>query len=1423
MTWKRLPALALTVGLMLSTVTPSAYCSQATDQLLIKARSLEGRGLLELASRSWEQVLLADPNNVEALAGLARYAQASGKQADAARYLDRLRRINPSNPEIARIESIKPLTGQRELLEEAQRLSRKQDFEGALRNYRQVFGNEPPAGGWAIAYFETEAAAPGGWDDAIAGLEKYIKKYPESPEYSLALGKLLTYHQRTRVQGLQVLEAIKGDPSIVEKAHLAWRQALLWDAGSAASMPSLHAYLERYPDTELAKLTNRGAKPAGGAQSAQAVQSPREGEGYQALHASKLKEAADDFSAALRTAPRSASALAGLGFVRLKQQDFAGAIPLFEQAIALQPKDKSVAQALSTAKFWSHMKKGGEYLNASRTSDAVQEFKLALDLRPQSTDAARALAGSYEQQQQPALAVPLYRRLAQAKPEDSENWLALMKSLYEAKDFTECAAVTKQMPSGVRTQLLSRPDFQIMAASISAQTGDAAEARRLLNLAERSMTAEGGQPSPALQKGLADLYLRMSEPHRAAEVFERLTSARPRDIDAWQGLVTALARAGELDRGSAAIQRMPAETYKLAVTKPDFLRAAANLESGAQRFDIAERLLERAAAIDKSNGKQPDAGNQLQLSDVLVHSGKPKEAEQVLRDAVDEAPDMPAARLALLSLLHAQKRDRDAFDQMQRIPEAVFAALQEDPGFVSLEAGIYSNLGRKDEALKIIKGAVVRFDRERRPAPVDLRIQEAWLLVNQHGEERELYGILAHYSDSPELTSAQKSELGSIWSIWARRQAADATDRGDLPQAISILRAASQLLPADATVQGSLAGAYLGSRDPKSAFAVYKKWGLRNATADDFSGAVGAALSVNDNKLAVLWLNRGLQKYPRDSRLLSLAGKQAAERGDYDKAKLYLREALATLPPDQGGDGTAQGTAGSSTASAALLPKTANTANFEQTLGALLLPGVDLAEYRQTAQIRSFQPNRLESDMGMPVADGVSVNPAGNDGFDLNRQQPSNETRLVQTANDSLTVDNSQDSNAAISLPSLGQTARVIDQTQNGNKTDSNGSSLHDDIVNDLESIDGRNSPYFENGVSVHARSGRGGVDKLTIEQADIAASTTVGNQVRLSLIAHPTYVDSGNPDTPTTPGFGSTLANGYSTSPTAFGIAAEGQLSTRDFGLRLGLTPYNFLVHNWLGGLRLTPRGGPFTILVSRDAILDTKLSFAGERDAGTSLIWGGVMANSASVLGHWGTDKSGFYASAGYQNITGKGVESNSQINVTTGTYFKLFSSSQGSLTAGLNLSGMHYDKNLRYFTLGQGGYFSPQQYFLANIPLRWEGTWNRKLQYSVAGSLGVQHFSEDQSAFFPLLVQNAFYYPAFASTGGNYNFDFRIAYQLAPQWLAGAFADAGNARDYRNVAAGLYLKYVFEPRPFSSEINADSVPDWKGSQPFGLPPTN
>lgn len=171
----------------------------------------------------------------------------------------------------------------------------------------------------------------------------------------------------------------------------------------------------------------------------------------------------------------------------------------------------------------------------------------------------------------------------------------------------------------------------------------------------------------------------------------------------------------------------------------------------------------------------------------------------------------------------------------------------------------------------------------------------------------------------------------------------------------------------------------------------------------------------------------------------------------------------------------------------------------------------------------------------------------------------------------------------------------------------------------------------------------------------------------------------------------------------------------------------------------------------------------------------------------------------------------------------YFKVLENASGKLTAGFNLTGIHYEKNLRYFTYGHGGYFSPQQYMLANVPVQWRGMYNQKVQYMINASLGAQHFQENASPYFPTLPalqgRNGPHYPKQVSTGANYSIDIQSSVPLTPVWHLGIFANMNNTRNFNSAAAGVFLRFSTRPRPLNQEVNIPSIPDWRGVEPFRL----
>ncbi len=211
-------------------------------------------------SRSGSRFFSPIPKNTEALAGLARDYKLTGAAENPSEALDRLRSINPNDPNIAKIEAMASVRSQSEALNQAGDLARAGKLDEAMRIYRQLYGDHPPDGDIALAYYQTLAGTAGGKEAAVAGMRAQVERNPGDPRYPIALGTILTYDARTRAEGIRILKQHSQDPD----AQAALRQALVWDSANPASAEELRQYLKEHPqDTETQRPPERRRTQAG--------------------------------------------------------------------------------------------------------------------------------------------------------------------------------------------------------------------------------------------------------------------------------------------------------------------------------------------------------------------------------------------------------------------------------------------------------------------------------------------------------------------------------------------------------------------------------------------------------------------------------------------------------------------------------------------------------------------------------------------------------------------------------------------------------------------------------------------------------------------------------------------------------------------------------------------------------------------------------------------------------------------------------------------------------------------------------------------------------------------------------------------------------------------------------------------------------
>jgi tetratricopeptide (TPR) repeat protein len=921
----------------------------ATQTLLDKARGLEARGRMDMAAQAWQQVLLADPNNVAALAGLARAAKLAGNAADANRYIDRLRAINPKDSNIARIQTMMSQQSQTVLLAQAGKLAEAGQYAQAMVIYKEVFGTQPPAGDWALAYYETESATDEGRGQAIAGLRALVEQYPTDPRYQISLGRILTYSPKTRAEGRKLLERYPNDAKAVE----ALRQSLVWDERNPASAAEIRAYLLKHNDVQLAtalkNLPKRGL-PLTPEERAEAERDRREAvriaAAYAALNGKRIEEAEERFKEILANEPESGKALAGLGYVRMQQSNFGGAISFLEQAEQDGARDSGVENALAAARFYYVMSQGAIALNGDDLPTAEKQYQAALAMRPASPEALEGLGGTLMKAQQPRAAVQVFERYVKVKPSAPAAWRGLFSAEYGAGDAAQALVTERQIPAAVHTQLMGDPQFLRTLASAYTAVGRDADAQRVLRGAldlPFPTDARGVKAETQLQ--YAGLLQQANRLDQASGLFRQVLAADPANTSAWEGLIRVEHAMKQDTRALETLESMPPSSYDVAMRETGFEQTAASVYQAQNKLDIAQSILEKAIAQQTTAGQRPPVGVEIQLAGIYLAQNNATQAFPLYRQILAENPGLTDAWKGLLNALHTLGHDREALAQVQQIPPDVRRRLENDVEYLQTMGNVYSGLGQPTESMIFVNRVKQHYAMQNMSAPADIDIQNAYLLYNG-SNDTGLYRQLMVLGGRQDLTDEQRRTVQTIWSLWAVRRANQAVAAGNDRKALNILNAAARAFPDNPAVLKALASGYARAGQPKQAVAIFMSQNMTSASVADYKAAVGAALAAGDMKSAETWLRFGLNQYPKDAQMLILGAKFEQARGDSTRAAEYYRASLAAMPPADPGAELAD-----ELSRPAPVPNRLPSATQPQDIANLLAPGAaaDVAQTVQTA------------------------------------------------------------------------------------------------------------------------------------------------------------------------------------------------------------------------------------------------------------------------------------------------------------------------------------------------------------------------------------------------------------------------------------------------------------------------------------------
>ncbi|MGB5856594.1 MAG: cellulose synthase complex outer membrane protein BcsC [Oceanisphaera sp.] len=281
--------------------------------------------------------------------------------------------------------------------------------------------------------------------------------------------------------------------------------------------------------------------------------------------------------------------------------------------------------------------------------------------------------------------------------------------------------------------------------------------------------------------------------------------------------------------------------------------------------------------------------------------------------------------------------------------------------------------------------------------------------------------------------------------------------------------------------------------------------------------------------------------------------------------------------------------------------------------------------------------------------------------------------------------------------------------------------------------------------------------------------------------------------------------------SQTAEGVSLGVGWQNEQWQADIGTTPLGFEVVDWVGSLNYSSDWQGLQSLglqnigwelgVSRRPITSSLLSFAGTNDPNSQQVWGGVRVTQLALSGSYDQGEAhGVWGNADLGLLTGKNVEDNQRYRLMGGYYYKLVNEDHKRVSIGTNSMWWQYQKDLSGYTLGQGGYYSPQQYFSLSLPVSYRqrtDDWSWELSGSYSWSRAVTDGQRPYPLVGLLPTNNNYNNDEAAggsSNGFGYTFKALIERRLGSHWVVGAALDIQQAKDYTPSHGLMYVRYSF-----------------------------
>ncbi len=373
---------------------------------------------------------------------------------------------------------------------------------------------------------------------------------------------------------------------------------------------------------------------------------------------------------------------------------------------------------------------------------------------------------------------------------------------------------------------------------------------------------------------------------------------------------------------------------------------------------------------------------------------------------------------------------------------------------------------------------------------------------------------------------------------------------------------------------------------------------------------------------------------------------------------------------------------------------------------------------------------------------------------------------------------------------------------------------------NALADLEKRRQPHVATAFQINRKAGDAGASDFSLQETPIYMQFPLGYDGHVFAHADQVVLDGGQldrADNRKTRDFATIAAFGADrlTGPlrqvyrgTVFALGYQND----HWRVDIGKLPSDFPVASWLGGVRYQNQQGPWSWQAEafRRPVTSSVLSFAGKTDPITGETWGGVVRQGVAGGVGWRSGDIRLFTDVTAAKLTGKNIPDNRELNIRSGVNWDVIDHPFYTLSTGATLTYWQFEKNLRHYQFGHGGYYSPQRYVSLALPVEWQAR-GENWSYRIGGSVSYSNNNEKEAPFFPnhatlqqLAAQRAsvenFSPPRHSGgKGGGFGYSVRgaIEYRVNDALTIGATAEIDRSKDYEPNRAGIYLRYHFSPQ--------------------------